>query len=652
MAQECVTPDGLGLSAADDKTLPVDIPSDVLNKPPVYESDSESTSDDSVFLQQSEDTDDTQDTTSVESLPAPKRRRTEDEGVHDTTGVQDLPAAKRLKTESDVAQDSVIVVKPSAPKRPKIFCHSHFDIQALCRLASNLRDNMPCTCDINQRPQNGAFNWVVFIVFEDGVQWVMRSPYIGGYHAAAPMDFLSKSLDSEAATLRYLKEHSDIPVPDIYSYSTTRDNEVGIPYILMSKAQGVPLSQKWTANESISPEVAPENKAKILSQLGAFAFKLSQLRFDCVGSLFEQNGSFHIGECLSRGHVCHQRSELREIPRGPFTSETEFYDSLIQAFIQHGESLPLCLHCFIAPIPCREDYDTHEEYTAAVDLWNDFVGQGGKLESAENRRDYIIAGEALRELIPRWRQEVLTVHPNTFSLHHPDLSANNIYVDDDFNITCIIDWQFCSTVPDGMALIPPGLPQSRDELSGDLIAFFREGFDTAKSMYQKNTGAVEVQSLASSEATRCAWLLTRLLTHDSIHDFHLFSTVWEHVYGTQRDLSAYFLDKRSLLLDTGRFREMEEEEESPEEMCQEEEEEEEEEEDDDDEHDMNNILQESAAKYLSVISQWGAHGMTKSPRQFCRGDMFTTDSKLWKWMLKAIEARKKCLDVSSASIAV
>lgn len=33
-----------------------------------------------------------------------------------------------------------------------------------------------------------------------------------------PLDIRVKLLASEAATLRYLKTHSDIPVPEVYDY--------------------------------------------------------------------------------------------------------------------------------------------------------------------------------------------------------------------------------------------------------------------------------------------------------------------------------------------------------------------------------------------------------------------------------------------------
>ena len=114
-------------------------------------------------------------------------------------------------------------------------------------------------------------------------------------------------------------------------------------------------------------------------------------------------------ECLSWGHILHERYSLEDIPRGPFASETQFYSSLIEAFIQHAEILPLSHHCFVAPVPCREAYESQDLYTAACDLWNDFVTIGCKIDSSDNRLDYIIVGEALRDLISRWRQN-LPIH--------------------------------------------------------------------------------------------------------------------------------------------------------------------------------------------------------------------------------------------------
>ena len=303
------------------------------------------------------------------------------------------------------------------------------------------------------------------------------------------------------------------------NHSASSDNEIGIPFILMSEAPGWPLSKFWKSAGSSQPSLETPRKAKILSQLGGITWKLAQLRFNRIGSLFEENGSFIIKECLSRGHMMNERCSL-DIPRGPFTSKAEFYDSLISAFSQHAEVLPLSHHCFIAPVPSQNDYLSHIQYESAVNLWNDFVTIGRKIDSSDNRLDYIVAADALRDVIQEFEP---AIYPETFPLCHPDLSFNNIYVDEDYNITCIIDWAFASTIPESMLLTPPGLPQYRDEISSELQMSFIDGFiATTSESTEENLVHRYRESL---ERGQVFWKLGRLLNLNSIGDYPLFSTL-------------------------------------------------------------------------------------------------------------------------------
>ncbi|KAJ5593846.1 Aminoglycoside phosphotransferase [Penicillium hispanicum] len=231
---------------------------------------------------------------------------------------------------------------------------------------------------------NGSFNWAVTIQFEDGLEWIMRSPRSD--YGQFPSGLSGRLLASEAATLRYLGKVTDIPIPEVYSYSSSSANPIGIPYILMSKAQGWPLQKAWTIHPS-TDRLSLGDKEKVMFQLGQITWKLAQVRFDRIGSLFEENGNFELRECLSRGHLLHERYSLHEIPRGPFATESEFYQSLITAMVHHAESLPLTPHCFIAPVPAREDYENATIFKDVSNLWNGFVAVGDKTDSAENRLD-------------------------------------------------------------------------------------------------------------------------------------------------------------------------------------------------------------------------------------------------------------------------
>ncbi|CAI7628747.1 unnamed protein product [Penicillium crustosum] len=317
-----------------------------------------------------------------------------------------------------------------------VFQYSNFDVSAICQLAGEMR-KLSCTCDLNQRPMCGGFNWAVSLLFADGIQWVLRSP--AQNHPDLSERSIIKLLLSEAATLRYLKIYTDIPVPDLRSYCAYRNNPVRIPYILMSKAQGKSLNTMW-GNDDLRSRLDSLEMNKVMSQLGQITWDLAQVRFPLIESLFEENGSFVVGECLSKGHIQHKRHSLEGIPRGPFDNESKFYCSLIVALTKHAEMLPLGHHCFTAPIPSRNDYAYKDLWQCARDLWNQFVTVGQKVGSAANRVDYVIAANVLKHLISQYECNWSgATCPVSFPLCHPDLTMGNIFVDDQYNITCIID---------------------------------------------------------------------------------------------------------------------------------------------------------------------------------------------------------------------
>lgn len=74
-----------------------------------------------------------------------------------------------------------------------------------------------CTCNESQPPKSGAFNFVIFLEFDDGVEWVFRAPS-SRYAAALQGDAAGRLLASEAATLKYIREHTSIPVPEVFHY--------------------------------------------------------------------------------------------------------------------------------------------------------------------------------------------------------------------------------------------------------------------------------------------------------------------------------------------------------------------------------------------------------------------------------------------------
>ena len=89
--------------------------------------------------------------------------------------------------------------------------------------------------------------------------------------------------------------------------SSTGSNTIGIPFILMSKAPGLPLGNfAWDAcpegmilSRTPPPPLKKSHKEKVMRQLGAITAQLYTLCFDKLGSLSEEGGKYHIAKCLS-----------------------------------------------------------------------------------------------------------------------------------------------------------------------------------------------------------------------------------------------------------------------------------------------------------------------------------------------------------------
>ena len=100
--------------------------------------------------------------------------------------------------------------------KDNVYYYANFNLEALLSLAKQSRGR-PCTCDVSQMPKSGSLNWAIFISFDDGVDWVFRSP-TSSLHGFYSDRTASKIVVSEASTLMYLKVYTSIPVPEVYSY--------------------------------------------------------------------------------------------------------------------------------------------------------------------------------------------------------------------------------------------------------------------------------------------------------------------------------------------------------------------------------------------------------------------------------------------------
>ncbi|KAJ6484473.1 hypothetical protein C8R47DRAFT_980813 [Mycena vitilis] len=86
--------------------------------------------------------------------------------------------------------------------------------------------------------------------------------------------------ESEIATLRFLREQTNVPVPQVHFFDANPYNRLGGEWILMSKAPGVPLS-------SVYHSLSYAQLVRLLDTLARLMVPLFGHRFAQIGSLYD-----------------------------------------------------------------------------------------------------------------------------------------------------------------------------------------------------------------------------------------------------------------------------------------------------------------------------------------------------------------------------
>jgi hypothetical protein len=109
-------------------------------------------------------------------------------------------------------------------------------VQEFLNIARNLREGTH-TCRFGQRLL-GTLHVLVFIIFEDDVEWVVKIPK-WDIDAGEENIFLM----SEYATLVFLQRLGTVPTPRVYGASFDGKNPTKTSYYIMERLPGLPLSR-------------------------------------------------------------------------------------------------------------------------------------------------------------------------------------------------------------------------------------------------------------------------------------------------------------------------------------------------------------------------------------------------------------------------
>jgi isoamyl acetate esterase len=320
---------------------------------------------------------------------------------------------------------------------------NQIDLDGLRKIASELRHGLNCT--IIEKYTCGAYNVVFEILFDDGLSWIAR------LRSASPMALVSAEMvfespkykqhitESEIATMRYVKQHTTIPVPEVYGYDTTADNPAKCPYILMEGIHG------WRAPPKFG-DLSKDALCKILDQLANVLVQLSTLQFPKIGYLHaDDSEEYRIDSMLDR----------QGKPQGPFTTAGDYYR-------------------------WRADQPLHRSNESLVDL------QDALFHSYLYQLSLSFLGKG-----------VLPDGP--FPLAHNDLGVHNTLFDEDWNLVGVIDWSGACVVPwESFAQFPGGVtlgPYTRKECNERIYEanqFSQRIFLESLARHEKELGREEV----------------------------------------------------------------------------------------------------------------------------------------------------------------
>ena len=252
--------------------------------------------------------------------------------------------------------------------------------------------------------------------------------------------------------MKFLRHNTSIPIPEIYGFDETTDNEIGVPYVLMEFVDGFSVDELWF--DDTGPTPLDVRRIRILETLAQAMSELSKFQFDKIGSLQFESNSFLSPITIGEFNVPDEAADLEDMKNGvdrgphfrkigPFDSSCAYFEALLSMQKTPQDQFTIGLHQLLRMmIRCLPPSITAEQ---------------------TDRESFVFA--------------------------HPDLDVQNVLVSEDGTLTGLIDWDNVHTVPRciGYSRYPSWITRDwdpnkygygkagcRTENSPDELEYFRE----------------------------------------------------------------------------------------------------------------------------------------------------------------------------------
>ena len=293
----------------------------------------------------------------------------------------------------------------------------------------------------------GSYNAVFTVLFADGTLWVLKAPAHG--HTRCWDAPAAEALTSEAFTMRLVRRETTIPVPEVFAFDASLENELGCPFILMELIYGKSLAEVWF-DQGISQPMREQVRIRSLQGIAEAMAQLNSLTFSQGGSLlFDATGNV---AGIGSSNVVDLEKQYEDM-------RSEGYDNTI-AFRQTGP------------------FEDPKSYIMAL------------LDAREGKPERGIIQQGaykLLRLFIEWSLMDAGGQEKQFVLAHPDFDNQNILVKNDGSLTGIIDWDWTAAVPHCIG--PQSLPK-----------FLVQDYDPGNYVYDVEAGEPKEGFVADSPA--------------------------------------------------------------------------------------------------------------------------------------------------------
>ncbi|KAI9742400.1 MAG: hypothetical protein M1818_003933 [Claussenomyces sp. TS43310] len=284
----------------------------------------------------------------------------------------------------------------------------HIDWTAVLKEAQILNGGRSCSFD---GPYHAGGRHIVRrLEFIDGGDlWLVRIPIVPVSSASNENGRLKWwtaerrfTMESEIATMKYITEFTDIPIPTIFGHRTSIEgNPVKLPYMLMQCIRGNMLFDLG------GPGILNnEQKSRIRKSIALIQCQMATASISKLGSLvLGPDGTIDLGPLPASFGF-----------QGPFTSEVEYFLS----------------------------WAAHAKF-GNLDFLRDQPEDNDKLRSL--KRAAISFPVRLKAAVEQRASRSSIGYETSYPIVHRDFLLHNILFDDTYNVVGVIDWEFAHSAP-------------------------------------------------------------------------------------------------------------------------------------------------------------------------------------------------------------